>query len=35
MRLKGQGSNTGLVVLGIVLIVAVVALAYFLLIAPR
>ena len=35
MRLKGQGSNTGLVVLGIVVIVAVVALAYFLLIAPR
>jgi hypothetical protein len=35
MRLKGQGSNTGLLVLGIVLIVAVAALAYFLVIAPR
>ena len=35
MRLIGQGSNTGLLVLGIVVIVAVVALAYFLLIAPR
>jgi len=35
MRLKGQASNTWLVLLGIVVIVAVVALAYFLLIAPR
>jgi hypothetical protein len=35
MRLKGQGSNTGLLLLGIVVIVAVAALAYLLLIAPR
>ena len=35
MRLKGQGSNTGLLLLGIIVVVAVAALAYFLVIAPR
>ncbi len=35
VRLKGQGSNTGLLLLGIVIIVTVPALAYFLFIAPR
>ncbi len=35
MRRKGQASKTGLLLVAIVVLIALVALAYFLLIAPR
>ncbi len=35
MRLKGQGSNTGLMLLLIVILIVAAALVYFLYIAPR
>jgi hypothetical protein len=35
MRLKGQGSSTGLLLALVVIAIVVVALVYFLLIAPR
>lgn len=35
MRLKGQGSNTGLMLLLIVILIVAAGLVYFLYIAPR
>jgi hypothetical protein len=35
MRLKGQGSNTTLLVISVIAIIVLVALAYYLVIAPK